>query len=297
MEFFVALLVALLVGCRGGSSPAPATIAFTDDAGQPVALAAPAARIVSLVPSATETLVALQARDRIVGRTRYDRDTSLARIADLGGGLDPNVEAIVGLRPDLVITFAGDARGDLRNRLAAAGIATLALRLEDTTDAFRSFATLARVLGDEARGRRLAESVRGELRAVQARAAGPRPRVFYVVFNDPPMTAGPNTFIGQLLEVAGAENIFADAGTNWPTIAMEELVQRAPEAIVLPTGEMRDAALAKLRTTPGWSSLQAMRDGRVIFVDGDLVNRPGARMGQAARAFQDGLGIGSAAPR
>ena len=289
MEFFVALMVALLVGCRSGASPAPATLHLTDDMGRPVALAAPARRIVSLLPSATETLLALDARDRLVGRTRYDRDPSIAAVTDIGGGLDPNVEALVGLRPDLVITSAGHARGDLADRLATAGIATLAIRIEDTTDAYRSMLTIARAIGDSARGVVLVDAIRSDLRRVAASVTGRRPRVFYVVFNDPPMTAGPNSFIGQLLDVAGAENIFADVDRNWATVTMEEIVKRAPDIVILPTGELPASSLAKLRAQPGWSSLAAVREGRVAFVDGDLVNRPGARMGAAARALHDAL--------
>jgi iron complex transport system substrate-binding protein len=291
VEFFVALLAALLVGCRAAPAPASASaIVLTDDAARTVTLAAPAQRVVSLVPSATDAIVALGVRERLVGRTRYDRDPSLAAVTDVGGGLDPNIETIAGLRPDLVVLWSGDRRGDLRERLDALGIPTLALASHDTTDAFRGLALLGRALGRDSAATALADTVRAQFRAVIASRAGqPRPRAFYVVFNDPPMTASPRTFVGQLLDIAGATNIFADAEQDWPTIAMEELVRRAPDVVVLPTGELGEATLAKLRAQPGWRSLAAVRQGRVALVDGDLVNRPGPQMGRAAAALRDAM--------
>lgn len=291
MEFFVVLLIALLAGCRPAPAAAPpASIQLTDAAGATVVLPAPARRIVALVPSATETIVALGARDRLVGRTRYDRDPALAALPDVGGGLDPNIESIAALTPDLVILQGGNRRSDLRERLAALRIPTLAIALDDTTDAFASIALLGQALALDTAATRVSNTIRADFRAVAASVEGrTRPRVFYVVFNDPPMTAGPNTFIGQLLTLAGGENLFADTPTDWPTIAMEELVRRAPDRIILPTGELREASLAKLRTQPGWRALAAVRDGRVALVDGDLANRPGARMGLAARALRDAI--------
>lgn len=291
MEFFVVLLIALLAGCRPAPAPAlPASIHLTDAAGTAVVLPAPPRRIISLVPSATETVVALGARERLVGRTRYDRDPALAALPDVGGGLDPNIESIAALTPDLVILQSGNRRTDLRDRLQALRIPTLAIALDDTTDAFASIALIGQALARDTAATRVAEAIRADFRAVAASVAGrPRPRIFYVVFNDPPMTAGPTTFIGQLLTLAGGTNIFADTPTEWPTVSMEELVRRAPDRIILPTGELREAGLARLRSQNGWRSLAAIRDGRVALVDGDLTNRPGARMGQAARALRDAI--------
>lgn len=291
VEFFVVLLIALLAGCRPAPAPAPpASIQLTDAAGLPVVLPRPPRRIVALVPSATETIVALGARDRLVGRTRYDRDPALAALPDVGGGLDPNIESLAALAPDLVVLQGGPRRSDLRERLAALRIPVLAVALDDTTDAFRSIALLGTALALDTAAARVAAGIRADFRAVAADVAGrPRPRVFYVVFDDPPMTAGTETFLGQLLDLAGATNIFADAPVDWPTVSMEELVRRAPDRLILPTGELRDASLARLRAQPGWRNLAAVREGRVALVDGDLVNRPGARMGEAARALRDAI--------
>jgi iron complex transport system substrate-binding protein len=107
-----------------------------------------------------------------------------------------------------------------------------------------------------------------------------------VVFNDPPMTTGPNTFIAQILDVAGGENVFADAVVRWPTVSLEEVVRRDPELVVLPVGEMPARTLDRLRTEAGWRDLRAVKRGCVVQVDADLVNRPGPRVARAAEQLR-----------
>jgi hypothetical protein len=113
-------------------------------------------------------------------------------VPSVGGGIDPSVEAIVALRPDLVLAWENDKRRDVPNKLAALGVPVFTLRTEDTTDVFRNVANLGRLTARDSAAAALAARLRGELDAVRRSVAGrPRPSVFYVVFNDPPMTAGP----------------------------------------------------------------------------------------------------------
>jgi ABC-type Fe3+-hydroxamate transport system substrate-binding protein len=148
--------VLLLLGACGREAPTRAEVAVNrpitvvDDDGRTVALPRAPHRIISLVPSATETIVALGAGDRLVGRTRYDRGSSIAGLPVVGGGLDPNLETIVGLAPELVVTWSSDKRAETRHRLDAAGIPTLNLSLQDTTDAFRAVALLGDALPGKA---------------------------------------------------------------------------------------------------------------------------------------------------
>jgi iron complex transport system substrate-binding protein len=287
---FVCLLVMLLGACQGGGKDAPggsASIALTDDAGHAVRLAAPAQRVISLVPSVTETIIALGAGDRIVGRTEYDKDRSLAAVPLIGRGLSPSIEAIIALRPDLVVVWASDKRGDLRGQLAKAGITTLALGVQDTTDVYRVVRVMSTVLGRQSAGDSLQGALRASLRETQARAAGrSRRRVFYVVYNDPPMTAGPGTFIDQLLDIAGADNIFHDATSNWPTVSLEEVVKRDPDIVVLPVGEMSAQVGDRLKATAGWRDLRAVKNNCLAVIDADLVNRPGTNVAVAARRLE-----------
>lgn len=285
-------LLLLLAACGTDASPrAPATrdrpITLIDDGGRTVTLPRAARRIVSLVPSATETVLALGAGHRLVGRTRFDRDSAVAALPVVGGGLDPNLESMVELAPDLVVSWFSEEKPDTRKRLDAAGIASLSLSLEDTTDAFRAVTMLGQALdlsaGADSLLRRLRDSL-ADTRRLAARQE--RRRVFYVVYNDPPMTMGPATFIAQILDLAGGENIFADAATNWPTVSLEEVVRRDPDVVVLPVGEMPARTLGRLRTEPGWRELRAVRRGCVVQVVADVVNRPGPNIARAAEQLR-----------
>jgi iron complex transport system substrate-binding protein len=295
------LAAALLVAaCGGGAPPAerpgPAPdaaaaepVRVIDDAGREVRLAGPARRIVSLVPSVTETIVALGAIDRLVARTRYDLDPALSRLPSLGGGLDPSIEAIVALEPDLVVAW--NARDDrvLAPRLRAAGIPVYAAAIEDTSAIFTTVDRVGRLLDAERRADSLAAALRDSLRAVASDVpAGRRPTAIYLMIDDPPRVAGPQTFIAQALSVAGADPAFPELAENWPTVSLEAVVERNPDVVVLPVGEGL-AGRAELAGRPGWRDLPAVRAGRIVEVEADLLARPGPALGRAARALRDGL--------
>lgn len=283
----------MLGACR--RSPATsqanaAAVALTDADGRALRLARPAGRIVSLVPSATEMLVALHAAGQLVGRTTYDTASTLRNLPLVGGGLDPNTERLIALRPDLVVTWQGARNGRIRRDLEGTGIPVFALRAEDTADVFRNIDELGHLSGQDTSARALKLRLRHELAAVAASVAGrPRPTVFYVVWNNPPMTAGPQTFIGQILSLAGGTSVFADITDPWPTVGLEEVVRRQPDVIVLPTGEMSRDNVSQLKALPGWRDLRAIRAGRIVRLPADLLNRPGPQLAVAARALRDAL--------
>jgi iron complex transport system substrate-binding protein len=294
----VALMaVPLLAGCdpaKGvGSSPADAassSVMVIDDAGRSVELDAPARRVVSLVPAVTELVLALDAGERLVGRTRYDADPRIRHLPSVGGGLDPSLEALLGLRPDLVVAWdAHDGRG-LRDRLDEAGVAVLAIRVEDTTGVYRSIGQMGTLLGTPREAERLAGDLRAELAAVRASLPeGPRPSVLFVMGTEAPRTPGPRTFVAQLVEVAGGRIAFDDLAQDWPQISLEEIVRRQPDLVLVPAGDGRTGAADRLRELPGWRDLRAVREGRVREVNADLVSRPGPYMGEAARLLRDAI--------
>jgi iron complex transport system substrate-binding protein len=113
--------------------------------------------------------------------------------------------------------------------------------------------------------------------------------VFYVVYNDPPMTAGSATFLGQLISLAGGRSIFADLHQSWPTVALEEIVRRQPDVLIVPVGEFRTNTLDRFRRMPGWRDLRAVREGRIVTVPADLSSRPGPAIGEAARVLRDAI--------
>jgi iron complex transport system substrate-binding protein len=146
---------------------------------------------------------------------------------------------------------------------------------------------MGQALGRQAAGDSVLHSLRASLKETQSIAVQrSRRRVFYVVYNDPPMTAGPGTFIDQLLDIAGADNVFKDATSKWPTVSLEEVVRRDPDIIVLPVGEMSAQVGERLRNTAGWRDLRAVKNGCLALVDADLVNRPGTNVAIAARRLE-----------
>jgi iron complex transport system substrate-binding protein len=290
-----AALAALLAlcACGGGGrrdSASASPIAVVDDAGDTLRLAKPAMRIVSLAPNATETLVAIGALPQLVGRSDYDVGLGVDSVASVGGALDPSLERLVALRPDLVIGWHSAGANPVRDRLREMGIAFLAVRTTDTTDIYRTIGVLGRVAGRDASADSVAAAVRSQLAAVRASVAGRPPRsAFYVVGEEPLMTAGPTTFTVQLMEIAGGRTAFPDATGQPQYVSMEELVRRQPEVILLPVGDAGEARVAELAARPGWRELDAFRAGRVIALPADRVNRMGPGIGETARRFRDAL--------
>jgi iron complex transport system substrate-binding protein len=284
---------AVLVGSSVGATAcretpraaAPASgLGVVDGDGDSVRLARPARRIVSLVPSATDLVVALGGLPQLVGRTRYDRAPAVAAVSSLGGGLDPDLEQLTALRPDLVLTWAPSRTSPLRHALIATGAAIYATPTRDTGSFYSSVAALGTLLGRDSAASALARAVRDTLAAVHASVAGrPTPTVLYVVWGDPPMTVGPQTFVGELIRVAGGRNAFDDATSDWPVVSMEEVVRRAPDVIVLSVGEDATQGAERLQHAPGWRALPAVRAGHVVALPADLLERPGPALGDAAR--------------
>ncbi len=272
-------------------------VRVVDDAGDTLALVSPARRIVSLVPSVTDAIVSLGAADRLIARTRYDLDPALAALPSLGGGLDPSIEGIVALRPDLVIAW--NARDDrvLVPRLRDAGIAVYVAEIQDTTAVFATLERTGVLLGVSDR----ADSVAGALRDTFAAVAGdvppgPRPSAMYLIAEEPPRTAGPGTFIGQAIEIAGALPAFPELAEDWPTVALEAVMARGPDVIVLPVGADLPAREA-LASRPGWRDLAAVQEGRIVEIDADLLARPGPDLGRAVRVLREGLSAVEAGSR
>ncbi len=296
----LAALTALLAVAGCDSAPemdrnpetAASPVVVTDDAGREVRLPAPARRVVSLLPAGSETVVALGGIDLLVGRTRYDTDPTLAHLPSVGGGLDPSMEALTALSPDLVIAFETAGGSPVRARLEQMGIAVFGIQTQDTADVFRNIAKLGQLIGRDGAADSLAREIRGRLDAVRRSVpAGDRPRVLYVAGLDPPIVAGPRTFVMELVGVAGGEPIGAleRAAGVWPQLSFEELVRQDPDVVMLPVGADAERSLSRLRAAPGWRELSAVRAGRVVTVQADLTNRPGPAIGESAERMVEAL--------
>ena len=263
-----------------------APVIVVDADGDTVRLPRAARRVVSLVPSVTEFLVAIGARSQLVGRTRFDTATALRAVPSVGGGIDPDLERLTSLRPDLVVSDAART-SPLRTTLATLGIPVLSVRTGDTTAAFVTLGRLGAVVGRPTAAAAVATRLRGDFAALAALPSPPvRPRALFVVWLRPPMGAGPRAFVTQLLSLAGADGVLDDVVSDWPRFSLEALRQRDPDVVVLPVGEPGGPTRAALEREPGWRGLPAVRRGRVLEVPADLVARPGPRMGEAARLLR-----------
>ncbi len=241
-------------------------------------------RIVSLIPSATETILALGAGERLVARTDFDLDPRLAHLPSVGQGLTPSLEQLTLLQPDLVIGWPDNAARSVIGRLGEMGVAVYTPKVQTLRQVYSTTREVGELLGLSAAADSLVAAIERDLAAIQAAVEGrPRPSVFYVVWYDPPTTASTGTYIDELIAIAGGRNLFADAPGLWPQVSMEEVVRRQPDIVLLSESDANPVDLEMLRAAVGWRELRAVREGRVQTVDANLYNRPGPRVTEAAR--------------
>ena len=256
---------------------------IVDDAGQRTRLDAAPARVVSLLPSLTETVCALGACERLVGVDRYSNwPASVQKLPQLGGGLDPNIEAVVAARPDVVL-IGTSSRAAVR--LRALGLKVVALEPRTRADQRRVTRLLGRLLrvdGAAALVQRIDDGVAAAAAALPGAARGRR--VYYEV-DAAPHAAGRGTFIDELLQALGLVNII-DAGLGpYPRINPELGVRADPDLVMV-----SQQGAAELARRPGWARLRALRGGHVCEFDAaqrDILVRPGPRMPEAARLMAD----------
>ncbi|HEY5939659.1 MAG TPA: helical backbone metal receptor, partial [Gemmatimonadales bacterium] len=230
---FRLLTTALIAGAACRPAPGiPTGIRVVDDAGDTVRLAEPARRVVSLIPASTELLFALGADSAVVGRTSYcDYPAAAKAVPDLGDGIKPNIEAVIASRPDLVVLYNSGQNAAVAGRLRELGVATLRIN----TDALSSVTRVARMLGRLTGREKVADSLAGVFDTALTSATQPhtarRPKVLLLVWEQPPMTIGQGSFLSELVERAGGENLFADVTSSSGVVSIEAVAARDPDLI------------------------------------------------------------------
>jgi iron complex transport system substrate-binding protein len=274
----------LIAGCeRAKQDKAVAPISVTDDAGRVVQLPHAARRMVSLLPTVTDLVVAMGRAQLLIARTDYDIDPRLARLPSVGGGLTPSVEWLAAQHPDLVVSWPDNASRSLVARLGSVGIPVYAASTESIADALRTIRNLGVLLDATSSADSLVHAIKSSLDSTRRAVAALAPvRVAYVLSVDPPTIAGPNTFIDELITIAGGQNVFADIRQSWPQVNLEEVVRRDPDVLVLARESEADPQ-AVLEQLAGWRDLRAVRAHRVFRVSPYFFNRSGPLMPQAAR--------------
>ena len=256
-------------------------VTVVDDLGREVTLERAPTRVVTMIPSHTETVCAIAGCDLLVGVDQFSNHPSeVADLPSLGSGFSPNVEAIVALEPDLVLV---DEYSGLAEALTPFGIPVFAGTPQTLADTYQLFATIGLLLDAEDAAALVAGRVRGQIAGVAERVAGaPAPAVYYEL-DATPYSVGPGSFLGQMIAAAGGDNIVPAELGDFPQLDPEFVVAQDPDIVLLadaPYGE----SLATLRERPGWSSIDAVADGAVIEMtqaEVDLLNRAGPRLGDA----------------
>jgi len=260
--------------------PIPAVQEVTDETGRQVKIPQAVRRIVSLAPSLTETIYALGAQDRLVGVTDYcDYPPEAQLKPKIGGPINPNLEQLVALKPDLVLVTKSLNRRETVEALERLGIATYATDPRTVEGMLASTARLAELIGAREQGKALVAGLRARLAELKRLlATHPARRVLFVVWHEPLISIGRDTFLAAALRLAGAESV-ADTTQDWPRLALEEVVRLQPDYLVFASSHADESErnFEALRSRPGWRSLEAVRQRRLVVIS-DAVNRPSPRL-------------------
>jgi iron complex transport system substrate-binding protein len=270
------VLLTALAGCgRDDHEAAPeGGITFSDDAGRTVSLDKIPERVVSTAPDASETVAAL-ARGKLVGRSAFcDYPPEIAGLPVVGDFSNPDAERIAARSPDLVLV-TGMEQAPLLAKLESLRIPVYVYFPGSVDGLERDFSELGRLLGNPAGGERLAAELREAVAEISEKTAGlDRPRVYVEISGDPPMAACAGSLVGDLVEIAGGENVFGDLPRPFHNVTPEQILVADPDVVLLCDGLTTPEDAAR-RT--GWESLRAVVSGRVHALEPDLVTRAGPR--------------------
>ncbi len=282
------LFVLLLFGSceRRNNQPADQRDGVADDFGHVLHLETTPKRIISLAPSLTETLYALGLDSSIASVTDYCDFPAAAKLKPkVGGMLNPNIERIAELRPDLVIMSAsGNLETDYQT-LTSLGIPTFVSNPRTIDGVFKSILDIGRLTGRASAAESLVDSLRHRRDdlARQARAEAPR-KVLLLLSLNPIIAAGRGTFLDQMITTAHGENIVRDSTTAYPLVSREEIFRRRPDVIIA-TNDMVKSQEAIVNAYPEWKELSAIRSKRVVLIDASIISRPGPRIVEGLEAL------------
>jgi len=244
----------------------------------------PSRRVISLSPAATELLFAVGAS--VVGNTTYCTYPAEAlEVTKIGGfsAESMSIEKILSLRPDLVVS-SGKIHQTVTDEIAKYGIRIYVYAPKNFDEIARGIIEVGILTGNEARARqeakKLLDKIDGVRKVVAAIPVDQRPTVFWEVYDQPLMTCGPTTFQHAIVETAGGRNIFGDLKTDWPMVSSEEVVARAPQVIMGADDHGENFTVKAISARPGWSTIPAVRNMRIIYLPTALVSGEGPRIAE-----------------
>jgi iron complex transport system substrate-binding protein len=278
------------------SSPNPSDlpITLTDNMNHTVTLTAYPERIVSLAPANTQILFAVSAGDKVIAVTDYDNYpydfsawVAAGNMTSIGSYYNPAIEPIVALNPDLIIAAQGSA--DQAVQLADLGYKVITLYPHDLNGVLDNILLVGKATNHTAEATILVNSLQQRIDVVVSGVANAtsKPKVYAEIFSTPYMSVGKGTFIDGLIKLAGGQNIFENATTDYPEVSSEAIITLNPDVIVFPTsmGENLTGSFDSLASRDGWNSITAVKNNAMYLVNADALNQPGPRQVEALEAM------------
>jgi iron complex transport system substrate-binding protein len=279
-----------------------------DDEGTTTNLPSVPQRIISLAPSNTQILFAVGVGNKVVGVTDYDHLPynftawiAAGNMTSVGGFSTPNKEAIATLNPDLILATPINDPDVVT--LRSLGNKVLVLNPNDVNGVLKDITMVGKATGASQNATTLVNSINSKINSIDAKIAAAhvtKPLVYYEVwYPDPLMSAGSTSFINDVIAKAGGINIFQNETQQYPTVSSETIVQKNPDVIMLPTDMANPGdkpfygSVQEVKDRPGWGSISAIQNNRIVVVDGDLFAEAGPRIADniavAAQAFYPDL--------
>ncbi len=280
------LLIIALAACAAAEAPQvsePKPISVVDDAGRTVEMAETPQRIISLAPSNTEILFALDLGNKVVGVTDFCDYPEEAQAIEKVGGLEYNLEKIVALDPDLVLAIGGSpAQVEKATEMEKLDLTVLVLEPGDVEGIMDNIELVGKATGAEKEADELVAQMRTRFDDITAKAKGAAssPKVFFELdATDPskPYTPGPGSFIDALITLAGGSNIGASAKMQWVQLSTEDIIAQDPDIIVLGDANY-GVTVEMVKERPGWGVISAVQNDAIYPIDDVLVSRPGPRI-------------------
>jgi iron complex transport system substrate-binding protein len=274
-----------------------AALSVTDQTGRRLTLPAPPRRVVSLVPSVTETLFAIGAQDVLVGVTDFCDHPPAARTKpSVGGMLAPSLETIIALKPDLVVATTAGIREETVDQLERLKVPVYLVNPTTLADVFDLTVRLGALTAHAGAAARLVAALEARTKSVVARvAAQSRPRVLYVLWPEPLIVPARGALVSELIALAGGDSVTADGGDGYPRYSLEAAVARAPEIIILASHGGGQGPMAR-EQWQRFAGLPAVKAGRIYTVDGNLLHRYGPRVVDGLEWLARVMHAGAVAP-
>jgi iron complex transport system substrate-binding protein len=253
-----------------------------DQAGRTVTVPTNPARIISLAPNITEILFAVGAGKKIVGVSEFSNyPPEAVGLPMVGSYIKPNLEAIIALKPDLVIATAdGEKRVEI-NRLASLGVPVYIINPRTIAGVISTVREIGRLAGREKEAEKTAQEMERAVTEIKKRVLDLAPVTTLLVVNTNPLiTVNGNTFQDEMIRTAGGKNIAAKESIRYPTLTYEEVVVRAPEVIIITTMSPDEDYRSVTASWSRFGTVPAVKKGRVFVIDSDIVDRPSPRMVQ-----------------